>query len=114
MYLTKIENMLDKCTDKENLVIIVGSKEYIKTMNDIIEKYSKNTFDGKFITIINCFEATQFNTTIKEILQEHKYILNTSGEKNISDVFEMYVSWRKIYNDIKYNNDYESNRKLYL
>ncbi len=88
----KIENMLDKCTDKENLVIIVGSKEYIKTMNDIIEKYSKNTFDGKFITIINCFEATQFNTTIKEILQEHKYILNTSGEKNISDVFEMYVS----------------------
>ncbi len=88
----KIEKMLDDCATKETIVIIVGSKEYIKKMNDIIEKYSRNISEGKCITIINCFEATQFNTTIKEILQEHKYILNTSGEKNISDVFEMYVS----------------------
>jgi len=88
----EIQKMIGDFSEEETIIIIAGSREYIKRMNRIIEECSKNSLKGKYITIVNCFQATQFNTNIKEILEEHKYILNTSGEKNISDVFEMYVS----------------------
>lgn len=83
----EIKNKLNKVDNEEQIIIIVGNKEYINKMNNYIEKNIK-----KNVTIINCFEATQFNESVKEILDKHKYILNTSGEKNIEDVFEMYVS----------------------
>lgn len=69
-----------------SIAIVAGSDEYIKIINKIIDKSKKN------ITIINCFEVSQYNENIKEILKNHKFILNTSGEKKIEDVFETYVS----------------------
>ena len=32
----------------------------------------------------------QFNSSIKEILEKHDKILNTSGEKEINEVFDGY------------------------
>ena len=43
------------------------------------------------ITIINCYEVMQFNNNVKEILDKHDKILNTSGEMEIEKVFEGYV-----------------------
>ena len=46
----------------------------------------------KEITLVNCYEITQFNENIREILDIHDKILNTSGEKNIEEVFAGYDS----------------------
>ena len=44
----------------------------------------------KMIKIINCYEVTEFNNGIKDILDSHIKILNTAGEKYITEVFGGY------------------------
>ena len=79
----------------ENIILINGSKEYIEKNNINIEKWMKNS-SVKNIKIINFFEVTEFNNNIMEILDTHDKILNTSGEKEISEVFEGYNKQEKI------------------
>lgn len=55
-----------------------------------MEKWVKKS-DFKKIKIINFFEVTEFNNNIMEILDAHDRILNTSGEREISEVFEGYA-----------------------
>lgn len=85
---------------EENIIIIVnGTKEYIKEANKnietIIEK-NKDKINQKNIKIINCYEIVEFNGSIVEILDNHDKILNTSGEKEINEVFEDYIKSEKI------------------
>ena len=40
--------------------------------------------------IINCYEIIEFNGSITEILDKHDKILNTSGEKEIKEIFTDY------------------------
>lgn len=88
--------------DIENIVLINGNKDYIDIINKNINKYLENiekqakqgnnsVTEKLNIKIINCFEVGEFNLNIKEILQNHDKILNTSGEKEINDVFEDYA-----------------------
>lgn len=79
----------------ENVILINGSKEYIEKNNINIEKWMKNS-SVKNIKIINFFEVTEFNNNIMEILDNHDKILNTSGEKEIDEVFEGYSKQEKI------------------
>ena len=37
--------------------------------------------------VINCFEIKTFEKNSREILENHNKILNTLGEKNISEMF---------------------------
>ena len=79
----KLENNI------ENLYIIInGDNEYVEKINEkverINEKYQKN------VTIIDCYEVLQVNQEINKILNNHDKILNTSGEKEISEVFQGY------------------------
>ena len=87
-----IENILKKEIRKteENIILINGCKDYIKRNNKNIEKWAKKNEEKK-IKIINLFEVKEFNHNIMEILNAHDRILSTSGEKEISDVFEGYV-----------------------
>ena len=72
-------------------MLISGSKKYIKEVNEIVDKYfSKYRNNKKYITVINCFEVEEFDDDIREILEEHEYIINTSGINKIEDVFEIY------------------------
>lgn len=84
---------------KDLYVLISGNKDYIELMNKNVEKWiDKNTLKVKSLSIINCYEVTQFNNSIKEILDKHDKILNTSGEKNIEDVFTGYIRNEKLNN----------------
>ena len=74
---------------KENIIIVCGNKDYIDLANNVIEKLK--TMQINKITIINCYEVMQFNNNVKEILDKHDKILNTSGEMEIEKVFEGYV-----------------------
>lgn len=79
----------------ENVILINGCKDYIETNNINVEKWIKNS-SVQSIKIINLYEVTQFNNHIMEILDSHDKILNTSGEKEISEVFEGYQKGEKI------------------
>lgn len=88
---TDISKTLKKQIEQntKNIIIVNGSKEYIEKNNINIEKWIKNA-NVKNIKIINFFEVTEFNSNIMGILDSHNKILNTSGEKEITDVFEGY------------------------
>ncbi len=79
------------CKNTDKLSIIVnGSKEYIEEINKTIEKNVEDNDMHTRIKVINCYDITALDDDIKEILKTHDIILNTSGEKEISEVFEGY------------------------
>lgn len=86
-----IENILKEEINKKdkNIILINGCQDYIEKNNANIEKWISKS-EIKNIKIINFFEVTEFNHHIIEILNAHDRILNTSGEREISEVFEGY------------------------
>ncbi len=87
----EIENKLNSESNEktENIIIINGSKSYMEQNNYNIEKWIQKSNISN-IKIINFFELTEFNSSIKEILDVHDKVFNTSGEKEIPEVFEGY------------------------
>lgn len=87
-----MEKNLNKiCNNIIKLNIIVnGSKEYIENINKNLSKFLENNKISNIIKIINCYDITKLDKDIKDILKTHDIILNTSGEKKISEVFEGY------------------------
>ena len=87
----KLKNILEK-NNKAN-ILISGSRKYIEEINIMLNKFlnkNKNKFNKKEITIINLYEVTEFDNNIREILDTHNLIINTSGIHNIEDIFEDY------------------------
>ena len=95
---TDIENILNTeiTKDTENIILISGNKNFIEIINSSINKWLDNT-SVKSIKIIDFFEVTEFNSDIVNILDGHDKILNTSGEKEISEVFDGYC--KKVLNN---------------
>ena len=85
---TEIEKTL-KQGKGETTILVSGKKDYIEKVNKSLEKYEKNT-KKQTIKIINCYEVSNFNKNIKEVLDSHDAILNTGGERPIEEVFEGY------------------------
>ena len=81
---------------EEIVIIISGEKEFIKNKNEKLERYIQTHRIKQKIRIINCYEIIDFNGSINEILNEHDKILNTSGEKEISEVFENYEQKKEV------------------
>ena len=76
----------------KNVIIVQGSKEYIEMVNNYItETLNLQKESNISVKIVDCYEVTDFNGNIKEILDKHNRILNTGGEKAIEDVFEGYT-----------------------
>lgn len=78
-----------KVSNKIN-IIVNGSKEYIETVNKELNRMLETMKANSIVRIINCYDITQLDEDIKPILRTHDIILNTSGEKRISEVFEGY------------------------
>ena len=92
----EIDNKLKEFINKNNctnIIFVNGSKNYIDRVNQNVDKWiCKNVDKIKNVKfkIVNCYEVTEFNSSIKEILDSHDKILNTAGEKEINDIFEGY------------------------
>lgn len=86
-----IEKNLKKLLNEKNEIVILisGSRKYIKETQDLLNKFFEK-FTSKNIKTINCYQVSEFDDNIKEILDEHEYILNTSGIHRIEEVFEDY------------------------
>lgn len=94
-----IEDIIGDIIAKEVLIIVNGSKEFIDNSNEEILNYlelNKEKFEKTSIKIVDCYEIVEFNGSIVEILDNHDKILNTSGEKEINEVFEDYNKKEKI------------------
>lgn len=76
--------------NKENIIIINGSKEYINMINNFLERFlEKNSYSEEtIIFIMDFYEVGTFNDNITDILDTHEIIFNTSGEHKIEEVFE--------------------------
>ncbi|MBO5479523.1 MAG: hypothetical protein J6A04_07630 [Clostridia bacterium] len=72
---------------KDINIFINGDKEFIKMVNQNIEKLIEKFNLRTSITIVNFYDITKF-TNVSEITDEHQYILNTSGIKKIKEVFQ--------------------------
>lgn len=71
-----------KISELRNKTILVkGSYRFITEVNKYL-----NTNTQK---IINCFDINTFEENSNDILENHNKILNTLGEKKISDMFKM-------------------------
>lgn len=75
---------------KEIIIIVNGEKDFIKNKNEKIEKYLETHEINKKVKIINCFEVIEYNGSISDVLEEHDMVLNTSGEREISELFGDY------------------------
>ena len=64
---------------KDSVVLVNGSYDFIKDVNRILNADNKK--------VINCFELGVFEENSREILENHYKILNTLGEKDISEMF---------------------------
>ena len=86
-----IHNKLNKeiNTKTENIILVNGSKDYIEKNNCNIEKWIEKSSISS-VKIINFFEVTDFNSNIVQILNNHDKVFNTSGEREIKEVFDGY------------------------
>ena len=93
---SEIENKMKEIKNDNilNVIFISGSKNYIDMTNKNIDKFlseNKSKYKEINIKILDCYEVGEFNFNIKEILDAHDKVLNTSGEKEICEVFEGYA-----------------------
>lgn len=93
----EIRKFMEKVTKnkKTATIIIEGNKDKIEYINRNIDKWvqkQERKLSRKQITIINCYEVTEFNENLQEILDKHDKILNTSG---IHEIEEMYSGYTK-------------------
>ena len=81
--------------EKRNMIFINGCSNYIEKNNANIEKWIEKS-QIQSVKVIALLEVPEFNNHIMEILDAHDKVLNTSGEKEIEEVFEGYVRGEKI------------------
>ena len=94
---SEIRKYMDKITkNKKTLTLIIeGNKNRIEYVNQNIDRWidkQEKKLEKKQIRIINCYEVTEFNENLQEILDKHDKILNTSG---IHEIEEMYSGYTK-------------------
>lgn len=88
-----IKDYMEKIIENNNdiEIIVNGTKQEIENINKNIEYWLDMNIDkieGIHINIINCYEVSEFNSNINSILNEHEYIINTSGEYPVESMFE--------------------------
>lgn len=88
----KIDNLQN---NQEIIIFINGSEKYIQKQNRKLTRYMQTHIIKNNIKIVDCYEITEFNGSITRILDTHDKILNTSGEKEISEIFEDYKKEEK-------------------
>lgn len=93
---SEIRKFMEKATTNQRTVTIIieGNKDRIEYINRNINKWiekQEKKIARKQIRIINCYEVTEFNENLQEILDKHDKILNTSGIHEIQELYNGYV-----------------------
>ena len=87
----EIKSKINELEENQELVVFInGSQEFIEKHNKKLEKYFSTHFLKHPIKIINCYEVIHLEGSVDYILEQHDKVLNTSGEKEIEEVFTGY------------------------
>ena len=78
--LNKFKKINEDIKSKKDMVIFVKGKEnYIKNINDKIEKWTEKS---KNVEIIDCYDMEEISQDMDNIMDQYKFTLKTTG-KNI-------------------------------
>ena len=81
-----IEKRLKQYNGKIN-ILVAGTEKYIENISENIEKYLLNNNNIK-ISQIDAYELGENKHKFNEILKKYNYMLNTSGEYLVDEVFK--------------------------
>jgi hypothetical protein len=87
------KNYMDEIIKNNDKIefLVNGKKDEIDNINKNLEYWLDINIDkikNKDIDITNCYEISEFNSNINKILDEHDYIINTSGKYPVEEMFE--------------------------
>ncbi len=68
----KVGKNVEKIENNIDVAIVIGKEDFIKNMNEKIEKTCE------FKEIVNCFNIETLNS-LNEVVKEHNFVLKTSG-----------------------------------
>lgn len=78
--LNKFKKINEDIKSKKDMVIFVKGKEnYIKNINENIEKWTEKS---KNVEIIDCYDMEEISQDMDNIMDQYKFTLKTTG-KNI-------------------------------
>lgn len=82
--LSKFKKIKKDIEEKKDIIIFIKGKEnYIKNINENIEKWIDKNSN---IKIIDCYDMEEISENLDEVMDQYKMILNTTGEKEIDKI----------------------------
>ena len=79
--LKKFKEIKKEVENKENLIIFIKGKEnYIKNVNENIEKWT-NKIDT--VKIIDCYDVEEIREHFADVVNNYENVLSTTGERKI-------------------------------
>ena len=79
--LKKFKEIKKEVENKENLIIFIKGKEnYIKNVNENIEKWTNKTDTVK---IIDCYDVEEIREHFADVVNYYENVLSTTGERKI-------------------------------
>ena len=81
--ISKFRKIKDNSENKKQMVIFIKGKEnYIKNINQNIEKW---TSESENIEVVDCYDLGEIGGKMKELLKNYNKILKTTGEVEIKN-----------------------------
>ena len=78
--LNKFKKIKQNLDDNKNMIVFIkGQKNYIKNVNENLEKW----IEQKNIKIVDCYDIEEVSENMQNITSDYESILNTRGEKKI-------------------------------
>ena len=82
--LNKFKEIKEYSQNKQETVIFIKGKEnYIKNINENIEKWVQNKSN---IKVIDCYDINEIDSNLSTVMSKYQNILNTSGEKSVENL----------------------------
>lgn len=82
--LEKFKQIKNNIENNKNITIFIkGKSNYIKNINNNIEKWTKN---NNKIKIIDCYDIEEVESNLNIITSKYKNVLSTAGERKIENL----------------------------
>lgn len=69
--------------EKDTVIFIKGKQNYIKNINENIEKWTEKS---EKIKLIDCYDIEEISENLNDIMDQYEAVLTTAGEKEIEKI----------------------------
>lgn len=77
----KIKELVEN--EKETIIFIKGKENYIKNINNNIERYIEKS---KKIKLVDCYDLEEISDRFDDIMNGYNTVLSTAGEKEVEKI----------------------------